>query len=182
MTAEFFKEIRSKYSFLVLSIARLSPPKRFDLFCEIALFLKNQDIAFVWIGNREQPDDLPENVYCLGSIKQAYQYISFVDLFILASDYEGLPVSIVESLVFGKPVIASNVGGISEILDGTNGFALDNNPALFVEKILFYLNDKEAYKTACQAARKTYEDKFTVNQMYKAYLSLYEGIMLSNNK
>jgi glycosyltransferase involved in cell wall biosynthesis len=178
----FEQEIRTGYNFSVLSIARLSPPKRFDLFCEIAQLLKNQNIAFIWIGNQYQPENLPENVYCLGSLKNAYQYIPFVDIFMLTSNYEGLPVSIIESLIFGKPVIASNVGGISEILDGTNGFALDNDPALFVEKILFYRNNKEAYTTACKAARKTYEDKFTVNHMYKEYLSLYENILISNNK
>jgi glycosyltransferase involved in cell wall biosynthesis len=177
-----FSEIRNKYNFSVLSIARLSPPKRFDLFCEVALLLKNRDIAFIWIGNQFQPENLPENVYCLGSVKNAYQYIRLVDLFILTSNYEGLPISIIESLIFGKPVIASNVGGISEILDGTNGFALDNDPDLFVEKILFFLNNEDAYKAACKAARKTYEDKFTVDHMYKEYLSLYENIIISNNK
>jgi glycosyltransferase involved in cell wall biosynthesis len=176
----FFNEIRNKYDFLVLSIARLNPPKRFDLFCEIALLLKNQNVAFIWIGNQYQPENVPENIYCLGSIKNAYKYIPFVDLFILTSNYEGLPVSIIESLVFGKPVLASNVGGISEILNGTNGFALDNDAALFVEKILFYLNDKEAYNVACKAARKTYEEKFTVDKMYNQYLSLYQNITNSN--
>jgi glycosyltransferase involved in cell wall biosynthesis len=177
----FFYEIKSKYDFSILSIARISSQKRFDLFCEIAGLLKNQNIAFVWIGNQYLPENLPENVYCLGSVKNAYQYIPFIDLFILTSNYEGLPVSIIEALVFGKPVLASNVGGISEILDGINGFALDNDPALFVEKILFYLNDKESYTAACKAARKTYENKFTVNHMYHAYLSLYENI-ISNKK
>lgn len=170
-------EIKDKYHFLVLTIARLKAPKRFDLFCETALLLKNQSIAFVWIGNQYQPENLPENVYCLGCIKNAYQYIPFVDLCFLPSNYEGLPVSIIESLIFSKPVIASNVGGISEILDGTNGFALDNEPELFAEKILFYMQNKDAYDLACKNARKTYEDKFTVKQMYARYLSLYQSII-----
>jgi glycosyltransferase involved in cell wall biosynthesis len=179
---QIIHKIKNKYHFLVLSIARLSPPKRFDIFCEITNLLKNQNIAFIWIGNQFQPDNIPENVYCLGSIKNAYRFIPLSDLCILLSNYEGLPVSIIESLVFGKPVLASNVGGISEILDGNNGFTLDNDPALFAEKILYYLNNKEAYKAACKAARKTYEDKFTVEQMYKKYLSLYEDIVNSNTK
>jgi glycosyltransferase involved in cell wall biosynthesis len=169
-------ELKSKYCFLVLSIARLSSQKRFDLFCETALLLKSQNIAFIWIGNQYQPENLPANVYCMGSIKNAYQYIPFVNLCILPSNYEGLPVSIIESLVFGKPVIASDVGGISEILDGSNGFALKNDPELFADRILFYIHNKDAYDLACQTARKTYEDKFTVKQMYEKYLSLYQNI------
>jgi glycosyltransferase involved in cell wall biosynthesis len=171
-----FREIRSKHGFLVLSIARLSAQKKFDLFCEIASLLESQDVGFIWIGNQYQPGNVPGNVYCLGSIKNAYRYIPLVDLFILTSNYEGLPVSIIESLVFGKPVLASNVGGISEILDGTNGFALENDPALFVEKILLYLNDQERYRAACEAARETYEEKFTVDKMYQKYLALYQDI------
>jgi glycosyltransferase involved in cell wall biosynthesis len=177
--SNLFAGINSKYDFIILAIARLSAQKKFDLFCEIASLLNNKSIAFIWIGNQYQPDDIPENVYCLGSIKNAYQYIPFVDLCILPSNYEGLPISIIESLIFSKPVIASNVGGISEILDGTNGFALENKPELFVDRIMFYLQNKEAYNLACEAVRKTYEDKFTVEQMCTKYLSLYQSIVNS---
>jgi glycosyltransferase involved in cell wall biosynthesis len=170
-------EIKSKYEFLILSIARLSPPKKFDLFCEIAELLKKEKIAFIWIGNQYQPENIPENVYCMGSIKNAYQYIPLVDICILPSNYEGLPISIIESLIFAKPVIASKVGGISEILDGKNGFALENNAQLFAEKILLYKNNREIYDEACIAARKTYEEKFTIEHMYSKYLDLYWKIV-----
>jgi glycosyltransferase involved in cell wall biosynthesis len=175
-----FTEIISKYSFVILTIARFSVQKKFDLFCEIASLLKDENIAFFWIGNQYIPDRLPENVYCMGSIKNAYRYIPFVDLCILPSNYEGLPIFIIESLLYGKPVVASNVGGISEILDGTNGFAVDNSPDRFVEKIMYYRNDKNAYKAACKHARETYIEKFTIEHMYTKYLSLYKNIISSN--
>ena len=45
-----------------------------------------------------------------------------VDLFINVSETEGIPVSIMEAMSFGIPCIATNVGGVNEIVNNTNGF------------------------------------------------------------
>jgi glycosyltransferase involved in cell wall biosynthesis len=55
-----------------------------------------------------------------------------VDLFINLSTHEGIPVSIMECQSFGIPVIATNVGGVNEIVfNGLNGFLLNGNPTIF---------------------------------------------------
>lgn len=174
-------EVKSKSTFTVLSVARLAKPKRFDLFCEVAARMEPDGASFIWIGNTYLPENLPSNVYCMGSCKDAYQYMQFSDLTVLISDYEGLPISIIETLLYGKPVVASAVGGISEILDGSNGFAVDNDVDTFEERIKYFMNNKNAYDHACHQARITYESKFTVSKMSAAYMALYNNILKENS-
>lgn len=168
-----FETLRKDYK-IVMCIARLSPQKKFDLFCEIAEKMRGEKLKFVWIGNKEDVKPVSDNIMMLGEISDAKDYLRYADLFILPSNYEGLPISIIESLAYRKPVIASNVGGVSEILNGTNGFALENDADLFVEKIKHVLMDEVRYEQFCANARDTYESHFTIDQMYDSYISLYK--------
>jgi len=122
------------YTKKVLCIARMSKPKRFDIFLEMATLLPQY--AFIWIGNQEKMMNLPNNVFCLGNIANAGIYNTQVDLFVLPSDYEGLPIVIIEAMSCGKPIVSSNVGGISEIVyNGENGYVVNNNSIDFAKKI-----------------------------------------------
>lgn len=162
--------------FIVLATARLSPQKRFETFRSVAKEFEKEKVIFVWVGNQYLPEDLPQNLICLGNVPNAYFILKYIDLFMLPSNYEGLPMSIIEALAYGKPVVASNVGGISEILNGRNGFAVNNNVEDFVCKIDYYKKNILEYENASIEARNSYEDYFTIDKMYKKYLSLYNNI------
>lgn len=159
---------------IILCIARLSAPKRFDLFCEVAqAFSYDPRFKFVWIGNREVVKDAPENVFCMGEAPDAHQYLKYADVFMLPSNYEGLPMSILEALCYGVPVVASAVGGITEILDGENGFAVQNIKEDFLDAIHQTVNNDEKYLKFSKNARLTYEKSFDIQEMYKKYMNLY---------
>ena len=163
--------------FKVLCIARLAPPKKFDLFCKIALSLIDQNIEFYWVGNKEVSKNLPANVQCLGEIPNAHQLIPKAHIFVLPSCYEGMPVSILEALSYGIPVLASDVGGVKEVLNGNNGVALKNSADIFAKNILKYKNNKLVYDAACAEARQSYLQRFTVGKMYETYLALYTSVL-----
>lgn len=169
-------DLKKEGFFIVLAIARLSPQKRFETFRSVAKAFEKTNVKLVWVGNQYLPDDLPQNLICLGNIPNAHFLLKYIDLFMLPSNYEGLPMSIIEALAYGKPVIASNVGGISEILNGSNGFAVNNTVEAFVDKIEYFKNDLIEYQKACKMARNSYEDHFTVDKMYRKYLTLYKSI------
>ncbi|KAA6440695.1 glycosyltransferase family 4 protein [Dyadobacter flavalbus] len=175
--------IQAKPGFKVICIARISPPKRFDLFCEVAEKLKIHGANFFWIGNKEKLSDVPDNVFCLGEAEEAHRLLEHADVFMLPSDYEGMPMSILEALCYSVPVIASDVGGISEVLNGSNGKAVDNQVSYFAEAILKYINNRDELVLAKREARKSYEKYFTIQSMYNAYLDLYHSThVLKNSK
>lgn len=166
-------DIRLQYPHLIMCISRISKQKKFDLFVDIAKQLPNY--AFVWIGNKEEIEGLPTNVYCLGEAPSAHIYLRYADIFILPTNYEGLPVSVLEALSYGVPVVASAVGGIPEVLNGENGFAVENNVESF-EKSINYLLQPDVHKKFKVCARQSYIDRFTIDKMISGYQTIFKEI------
>ncbi len=174
LAADPFAELKAKCNGVILCIARLSPPKKHDLFLEVAQEMPQT--AFVWIGNQNEPDfDVPANVRFLGNIINAGEYCRYADAFFLPSNYEGLPIVILEALSCGCPVVASKVGGIPEILDGQNGYAVENEAAECVNALTAVLAQRESF---AQNAVMTYAEKFTVDKMASEYEEIYNKIIL----
>ena len=170
--------IPENYKKVVLCIARTSYPKNHILFMEVAKLLPQY--AFVWIGNKEEIPDTPENVFFLGNIRNAAMYCSIADIFMLPSEYEGLPIVIIEAMSCGKPVVASNVGGISELVyNGVNGFVLENKAELFAEKIEYILENEQVYDCMSKKSMEMYLKELTVDKMVGKYNEVYNKILNS---
>jgi glycosyltransferase involved in cell wall biosynthesis len=158
----------------VLTIARTDPPKRYPLFEEVAHALPHYN--FVWIGNRTAPPDPLPNVTLLGEIPAAGRYYAAADLCMLASDYEGLPMTIIEAMSLARPVVASDVGGVSEIVrDGENGFCVDNTHAAFAEKISLILENDSLRRRLGRRSKKIFEAELTASKMVEQYLKVYQS-------
>lgn len=164
-----------KYLYKVLCIARLSPPKDCDLFLKVAAKLPHY--AFIWIGNQQEfIKRHPSNVFFMGSIPNAGAYNEYIDLFILPSNYEGLPMTIIEAMSFGKPVVASAVGGISEIVvNDVNGYTVENIVEAFAEKIEYILENQDVYNRFSKNALKRYQEDLMVDKMVEGYLKIYNA-------
>ncbi len=163
---------------IILTIARVAPPKRTDLFVDVARLLPQYN--FVWIGNQREVTEfgeLPSNCHFLGNIPNAGAFCSKADLLMLPSNYEGLPMVILEAMSFGKPVVASNVGGVSEIVrNDVNGYALENNPQLFAEKIKHILENEGLYSKLSQNSLNIFQSELTVEKMVQGYLKIYKDL------
>lgn len=177
---KFFENLKQQYPKIILCISRISQQKRFDLFLDIAKAMPQY--AFVWIGNKTDIPNLPTNCFCIGELAHASHYLEYCDLFILPSNYEGLPISILEALCFSKPVVASDVGGISEALNSGCGFVVENEIPYFTEKISLLLENTEMYNQYCKLARETYLNKFTLKKMVQGYRSVYQEIYNQQRK
>ena len=97
------------------------------------------------------------------------------DVFCLISNYEGLPISIIEAMRAGLPVIASDVGGNNELVkDGLNGFLVERgNSEQLVERISFLLEHKEILRELGQKSREFYLKEFSAEQMMKRISQAY---------
>ena len=97
------------------------------------------------------------------------------DVFVLFSNYENAPVVISESLVSGKPVISTNVGGISEQINATNGLLIDaRNEQQLTEKMNYMLDHFQEYDT--EHIRNEAYAKFCYAQVGKHIHSIYRKI------
>ena len=87
---------------------------------------------------------------------------------------EGLPMSIVESLEMGIPVIATPVGGIPEIIeDGYNGFLIDRDKEQLCEKLAFIMCNRSEWERLSENARVEFQSKFCVEKMASQYMDFY---------
>jgi len=137
-------------------------------------------------GRGEILDQLREEARGLG-IKQKVVFLGFsekipaflqsLDIFVLPSLSEGLPLSVLEAIAAGKPVIATNVGGISEVLD--DGYAEllvpPRNPDALAEKILLLLRNPELASRLRGLGRMKVEKEFSLNSMMEKYQELYRN-------
>ena len=101
-----------------------------------------------------------------------------LDLLAVDSNYEGLPMVIIEAMSFGKPVVASNVGGISEIVrNGTNGYVVENSAKTFAMRIREILQNEEKYEAFSRASLDIYNAELTIDKMVAGYLDIYQSLL-----
>jgi glycosyltransferase involved in cell wall biosynthesis len=140
----------------------------------------NIQIDFAGIGENY------EELLSLTQDEKHFQCIGFADLssilykynyVMLFSSNEGLPLTLIESCSFKKPIICNDIGGNIEIVeDGVNGFVVNHYPDL-----LQLINnglpsiDSESYRNMSTNARKTFEDKFVKEQMIENYIKFIEN-------
>ena len=171
-------EVFNRHEKNILCIARLQAPKAPRLFIETARLLPQY--GFVWIGNQESVEhlgDIPSNCHFLGNMINAGAYCAQADLLMLPSNYEGLPMVIIEAMSFGKPVVASDVGGVSEIVrNDINGYTLPNQAELFAEKIDTILTNSELYATMSQSSLDIFKKELTIDSMVEGYMNIYKSI------
>lgn len=104
------------------------------------------------------------------------------DIVVLPSIYrEGLGLSIIEAMSQSKPIIASNIGGIPElIVDGMNGFIVIPADAADLEaKLRILIADAGLRKAMGLAGRRRYEEKFSSAIMMRQVAALYHSLLMS---
>lgn len=175
----------SRTEFHLVSCSYMVPVKRLHL---IAGALNGADFPVLWthLGSGPMETELKKMVKTLpscvrvefpGAMKNA-DVLNFYQkqdatVFINVSSSEGIPVSIMEACSFGLPVIATDVGGTSEIVkDGENGFLLqaDFSP----EEFLLALNrirsmGGESYEKLCKNSRSVWKTSFSAEQNYPEF-------------
>lgn len=141
--------------FNIVTVGRLSEEKAFSRILKICRQLHSEGYPFKWyiVGDGILRNhlkyliyqyDLTNIVYMVGKLENPYSLMRQCDLFALLSNYEGMPVTIDEALVLSIPVIATDVGAISEqIADKKTGLLIPNSEQAIYSILRDLLRNKE---------------------------------------
>lgn len=116
-----------------------------------------------------------ERVVFLGLRMDVPQLLKTADIIVLSSKYEGLSLSSIEGMAAGKPFIASDVPGLSEIVKGAGVLFEQGNAAALAEKITELVRDKEYYDSVAAACQKR-ASQYDIHKMVDQHIALYESI------
>ena len=159
-------------NFVIVTIANLYPTKGLTILIEAVKKIKDMinidNLKFVIIGEgaeRNKLEALVQNynlantIFLPGAVVNAAEYLPAFDLFVLPSLKEGLPYTIMEAMAAGVPIIATNVGGVSSLIDETTGKSIDpGDSEQLASTILWALkNPGETKKRAARAHEKIKE-------------------------
>ena len=111
--------------------------------------------------------------------KNAFSFLPQFDTFVVTSEREGGPSSLVEALYYKAPIVSTRVGVVDEVIqDGVNGFSVPiKSPGLMAEKIL---KIKDAPELKTQFTERSYEiflQKFTAERYGEATFAVYKDMM-----
>ncbi|MGA4533494.1 glycosyltransferase family 4 protein [Ectopseudomonas chengduensis] len=123
---------------------------------------------------------LADSVIFSGACIDVASRLAASDVFILISRWEGLPLTILEAMRAGLPVIASDVGGVAEaVQDGETGYLIKRDATgLLVERLGLLLADAEMRRRMGEAGRLRYESDFTFSLMLNKTIAVYEEVLL----
>ncbi len=125
-------------------------------------------------------NNLNDKVEFTGFIENVKEFLNHMDIFALISNYEGFPMSTLEAMSIGLPIVISNVGGASEaIIDGENGYLVNNEIIEINRAIKVLCADENLRIRMGLKSRKLFLENFEATAMVSKTLNLFESVILS---
>ncbi|MGM0841644.1 MAG: glycosyltransferase family 4 protein [Bacillota bacterium] len=118
-------------------------------------------------------------VHFLGNRRNVPELLADSHLFVLVSRHEGLPISVIEAMRAGLPLVASDVGGIRELIDqGQNGFLIPRDDIeVLTQRLKTLIMDPQLMKKMGQFSRIQYEKQFLFERMRDQTLQMYMEVL-----
>ncbi len=172
---------------IIVMVARFQEPKDHITLIKALSQLKHLAWSLQLVGEDggllQQAKDLVEEleinerVNFLGNRSDVDLLLSKSQIFVLTSYWEGFPLTIIEAMRAGLPVIASSVGGISEaVVDGETGYVTPGFKEL-VNRLEILITSPEKRIVMGRKGRKRYENHFTFEHMYHKTYTVYEDVL-----
>ena len=195
-SSKFTSELKEKLNLveedkLVIHIGNFSPEKNHEFLVDIFSEIKNENphVKLICVGNGLlfenirsliKKRDLDDTIFLLGFRKDVPELLAASECFVLPSKIEGVPGVILEAATQRKPSVATDVGGVSEVLkDGQTGFLIDNfNKEDFKNKLLYLLSNERANKKFGESAYQLVLEEFNPKKNAKIFEALYQKLRL----
>lgn len=172
----------------VILTARLTLVKRIDILLHSIRLVADRvpAVKVVIIGDGESRADLERlsgelglerNVSFVGSRNDVENWLGESKVFVLTSDLEGLPLSVMEAMMCGVPVVVSDVGDLRDIVeDGVNGYLVPRrSPEILADRILRLLEDENGRAEFSKAAHDS-ASQFEIQATAKRWDGIIAGL------
>lgn len=164
-------------------VARLDAQKDHDTLVDAVAHLGRGDLQVLCVGDGPRASEVSERIAAagltgvelLGLRHDIPEILAGAQVFVLTTHWEGLPLSIVEAMRAGLPTIASDVGGVDELVeDGVTGYLVPRSDHRVVAQHLTrLLDDPEHAAVLGRNARDRYVAAFSVDRMVDATIDVY---------
>lgn len=172
-------------SYLILAVGRFSEQKDYPNLLHAFKILKNKcigDIKLIIAGDGELRSeiekiidelDLKQDIYLLGRRSDISDLMSAADLFVLSSKYEGFGLVVAEAMACRCPVVATNSGGVSEVIGGYGAIVKPCNPLLLAHSMGEALSMPDSKRLEIiESGYEHVQKKFNLNNI----INVWEGI------
>ncbi|MBW4512726.1 MAG: glycosyltransferase family 4 protein [Scytonematopsis contorta HA4267-MV1] len=181
----------------LLFVGRLVAAKGLLILLESLVILKrlHPDISLTVVGNGSEREHLEQMTYSLGlcesvnyvgykSQSEVREYLQQTDVFVMSSFAEGIPVVLMEAMASGVPVVATQIAGISELVeDSVNGYLVPPGNSLeLAESIKKLLNNSQIRETFGKKGREKVEENFNINHEVAKLHSLITNALQKNQQ
>jgi glycosyltransferase involved in cell wall biosynthesis len=175
--------VSNKLASLIM-VARFDSPKNQTFLIEALHELRTLPFEMKFVGDGPELDEckklvlslgLTNNVYFLGARNDVPNLLAESNVFLLLSNWEGLPLTILEAMSHSLPIVASDVGGVPEtIQENEHGFLIPrDDKERLVEVLKNLIESPELCSQIGRNARLRYEQDFTVNLMIDSTELIY---------
>lgn len=188
--SNIYSELNIKPGSIILgTIGRLAPEKGHNILLRAAsaVVKKFQNVKILIIGDGTLNEELEklstdldfnDEIFFTGIRSDIPQLLNIIDIFILPSLSEGLPMALLEAMASKKPIIASRVGKIPEILeDGVSGILVEpGSISELVNAMKSLISNEKKRITLAEKAYRDVRQKFSSTKMASEYIQLYDRI------
>lgn len=176
-----------KDEFVIIHVGRFADVKNQMLLVQAFEQILNKHKCKLWlIGDGEdyfkvqsyiERRPCKDSIVLWGNQSNPETFLAKASLFVLPSKYEGIPMSIAEAMASGLPIIASNVGGIRDMIThGVNGILITPNLAELIEAIDEIITNKDLRERLAIKSKES-SKKFSNINMANGYLNIYRDIV-----
>ena len=175
-------------AWVVGTVGRLAPEKNQGLLVDAMAPLLDQRRQLVIVGDGPEREAVlsrvaatlrSEFVHMTGARTNAQDFLAAFDVFALTSWSEGLPLVLLEAMATRLPVVATAVGGVSDLVEhDMTGFLVEagDRPAL-TKKLFWLLSRPPAVREVAGLAQRIVLDRYSMQRMARDYETLYEGVL-----
>lgn len=178
------------HEFAIVQVARLNALKDHATAIRTLKRLRNDDVPakLILVGDGEErpaleqfvsDQQLTESVVFLGARSDIPRLLAAADVFLLSSISEGIPLTLIEAMGAGIPIVSTGVGGIPEIIEhGVSGFLAParDDETLATHLQTLWRNPEQRTALAENGCRRAVE-QFSLGQMHRQYVDVYEQVL-----